>query len=341
MAAVAVQAATAATSASASTLSPTGGNPVVAANAIVAVAFGNCASPNPVFSDGINKWQTFFYANGNEWAAIGVAFNIAASSTLAAVTIKNTNAGPIGVNAQEVSGLGTGTASGSTSLFIGQNSGSGAVGVARNMAGPSWIQNSAGGSLGGLTCTNNSDYFVAVCGDDGGSLSLPGGFTNIVTSNSSPYGIGCYKIPTVYQNLNPSFGTAAGNWAGLMLGIKATSTARLDFLVKKPSPGAPIRTSVLQLVTGMPASLVGLGLINTTGSTRWVQLFDANAIASVTLGVTLPDLEFQVAQNAQINPFLPVKGVPFANGICAAVTATEGGSYVSSNGDVLMFPQWE
>jgi hypothetical protein len=110
--------------------------------------------------------------------------------------------------------------------------------------------------------------------------------------------------------------------------------------LSKPTAGAPIRVCAKTSIKGSAGVLFGLTMINVSGSTRWVQFFDAATVGAVTLGTTLPDLEFQILANSQILPYIPDYGIPFGNGIIMAVTTTEGGLTVGTAGDVLTFPQW-
>jgi hypothetical protein len=107
----------------------------------------------------------------------------------------------------------------------------------------------------------------------------------------------------------------------------------------KPTAGSPIRVSSKTSIKGSAGTLSALSAINTTGSIRWVQLFDAATTGVVTLGSTLPDLEIALAAVAgtQVTITFP-QGWPFANGLIYAATTTEGGATPGSAGDVLLFP---
>jgi hypothetical protein len=108
--------------------------------------------------------------------------------------------------------------------------------------------------------------------------------------------------------------------------------------LSKPTAGSPIRVSAKTSIKGSASVLFGLTMINTTSSTRWFQFFDAATTGAVTLGSTLPDLEFQVAANSTLTPPLPSDGIPFGNGIIMAVTTAEAGGTPGSAGDGLTFP---
>ncbi len=112
--------------------------------------------------------------------------------------------------------------------------------------------------------------------------------------------------------------------------------------VQKPPAGSPIRVSAKTLIKGSAGALLSLIITNTTGSTIWVQMFDAATTAAVTLGTTLPDLEFQVAANLSLNAtiHLPSTGWPFGAGLVYAQTTAEKGATPGSAGDCLIFPTW-
>lgn len=104
----------------------------------------------------------------------------------------------------------------------------------------------------------------------------------------------------------------------------------------------PLKAINLSVVQGLPVQITGAGklsflnIINSSGAVVYVQLFNAIA-ANVTLGTTVPDLEFQVGVGVQLNPPFPADGVYFSNGMCAAATLTDRGNAGAPNGVSLYF----
>lgn len=74
----------------------------------------------------------------------------------------------------------------------------------------------------------------------------------------------------------------------------------------------------------------GIIVTNTSGATAFIQVFDA-LLASVTLGTTTPDLEFQIPTVSE-QVFLFPTPVDMDIGIVATSTTTEGGAVASATG---------
>ena len=83
------------------------------------------------------------------------------------------------------------------------------------------------------------------------------------------------------------------------------------------------------LVHGGALILTAAHAINTTSADAYLQLFDAAAVADVTVGTTIPDWvvmsDFGTGLVSQ-DDMLPANGLSFRNGLVAASTTTATGS---------------
>jgi hypothetical protein len=79
------------------------------------------------------------------------------------------------------------------------------------------------------------------------------------------------------------------------------------------------------------AVLLGVQVYNGSGAAAYIQVFDA-VPGNVTLGTTVPDKQFEVANGAIVSLNLPSIGSAFVNGISLASTTAANGSTGSSNG---------
>src|SRR6266566_4479053 len=84
------------------------------------------------------------------------------------------------------------------------------------------------------------------------------------------------------------------------------------------------------LVANGPSNIKWVVVLNSTGATCFVQLF--NAISGITLGTTTPDLELEVGAGLMVSIPFPVDGCLFGVGISAASTTAEGGAVASAAG---------
>ena len=66
--------------------------------------------------------------------------------------------------------------------------------------------------------------------------------------------------------------------------------------------------------------------VNTTGAAAYLQIFDVAAIASVTLGTTVPTLVLTIATGASATDTYGTAGAVFTNGVAVASTTTSTGS---------------
>jgi hypothetical protein len=100
--------------------------------------------------------------------------------------------------------------------------------------------------------------------------------------------------------------------------------------IKLKVAGAGAKT----LVSGGPIRIVGATVSNASAAACFVQLFDASATGSVTLGTTVPDLEVQCGTVADVTagPWAAPDGVMFTNGLVLASTTLQGGSVASAAG---------
>lgn len=82
----------------------------------------------------------------------------------------------------------------------------------------------------------------------------------------------------------------------------------------------------LEVMRGAGPVTVGkVQLLNATAAVTHLQLFDAAATASVTLGTTVPTLVV-VAATSSVGDCDPTEPLAFINGIVAACTTTSTGS---------------
>jgi len=102
------------------------------------------------------------------------------------------------------------------------------------------------------------------------------------------------------------------------------------------APAESVRLANLGAVaavrTSVNCELLGLSILNTQAAAIFVQLFDAATAGAVTLGTTVPLLEFNVAASVPANPPFPPGGVRFRTGCQIASTTTEGGAAASAAG---------
>lgn len=95
--------------------------------------------------------------------------------------------------------------------------------------------------------------------------------------------------------------------------------------------------ATVQSITGdVAGALKGLTIINNSGATAWIQMFDAKK-AAVVLGTTEPDWQLEIANATQYDMRLPqAAGIGFNTGLAIAATTTDKGNTGSSNG-VLVY----
>lgn len=107
------------------------------------------------------------------------------------------------------------------------------------------------------------------------------------------------------------------------------------------APADPVRLLNLGAVASVRSSaagvLTGLSIVNNQAVIIFVQLFDAATAGAVTLGTTVPTMEFTVPVSAGFAPAFPAAGMRFRNGLQAASTTTEGGATPSAAGVVAYF----
>lgn len=100
-----------------------------------------------------------------------------------------------------------------------------------------------------------------------------------------------------------------------------------------PSGGSLVKANSLAatatLVQGGPVTLTAIHAINTTAADAYIQIFDAAAIANVTVGTTVPDWvvmsDFGVGL-VSVSDGLPTHGLSFRNGLVAVSTTTPTGN---------------
>lgn len=106
-------------------------------------------------------------------------------------------------------------------------------------------------------------------------------------------------------------------------GLAASYTAALD-----DSPGI--------LVKATQGLLFGWHIKNTTGAALYVQIFDVAALASVTLGTTVPYVSLGLAANASSSAAFPVP-IACNNGIAVFSTTTAGGNTGAASDCVFFY----
>jgi hypothetical protein len=90
-------------------------------------------------------------------------------------------------------------------------------------------------------------------------------------------------------------------------------------------PYAATNNGTATLVKAGRSDLFAIAVDNEDASARYVQLFDAVAAASVTLGSTAPTHSFRVPASGSF-VFTPPKAWPFQLGVVIAVTTTRAGA---------------
>ncbi len=83
-------------------------------------------------------------------------------------------------------------------------------------------------------------------------------------------------------------------------------------------------TAAKTLVSAKPIQTSCLRMVNEDSAARFVQIFDAAAIADVTLGTTVPDWVLVAAAGGQDDSLK--SGLSFKKGIVAAATTTATGN---------------
>lgn len=86
------------------------------------------------------------------------------------------------------------------------------------------------------------------------------------------------------------------------------------------------------LIKAGDAALKHVFVKNSAGASAFIGIFDAAAIADVTLGTTIPDYEIIVADAANGALALPEKGIFFDLGIVIASVTSSAGATGSANG---------
>jgi hypothetical protein len=135
--------------------------------------------------------------------------------------------------------------------------------------------------------------------------------------------------------------------ATAIMAVKAASTAAAltdPAAVVSLSPNSPVTRAKFRDLDDAPQAaikasagvLFGVQVINTTGASAYLQIF--NAAADVTLGTEEPVMEFLVEAGKMVTWWAD-RGVAFATGIRAASTTTEKGSTGSAAG-VMLFAQY-
>jgi hypothetical protein len=305
-------------------------NVVTPMNAVVVTAFGTMASGSAPLSITVHDtdnspYVVYSQVSGANWTCVAVTYQKNGNTT-PTVTIELGALSSIQLGVAEVSGI--------TRLDAGPVGTSGATG------------NIQPGSM--QTSSNLSIVFAVGYQNN----STPAGFTSLISSGSAPIGMGAYKVEGYSQTENPNFGASSAAWVAMQVAFSSgptpltlmpqtVITTTPSFLAKKPLPGQPIRTCAKLLIKSGPGSLIDLTCTNLTGSARFIQFFDAATVAAVTLGVTQPDLEFNIPANQTILiPISDKSGIPFTNGIVMAITVSESSSYVGTAGDVVTYPVW-
>lgn len=78
--------------------------------------------------------------------------------------------------------------------------------------------------------------------------------------------------------------------------------------------------------------------INSSGATAYIQVFDAASTGAVTLGTTVPILQYVCATAASITDNMVAAGLHFASGIVVASTTAQTGNIGSSSGvDITIY----
>lgn len=93
-------------------------------------------------------------------------------------------------------------------------------------------------------------------------------------------------------------------------------------------------TATTELLTAIPTKIYYLGINNLSNAMAYLQLFDAAATASVTLGTTAPTLSIAVHQDASGNngnkDLIFNNPLNFKYGVVYAITTTATGSTAPS-----------
>jgi len=128
--------------------------------------------------------------------------------------------------------------------------------------------------------------------------------------------------------------------------VKAASTAAAlvdPALAVSLTPNSAIVTAKIRDLVATPVAvkasagtLFGIGCVNNTAATCFIQVFNV-AAGGVTPGTTTPDLEFQVAANSTGKADIPDMGISFGTAITVISTTLEAGSVASASG-VQLFP---
>jgi hypothetical protein len=92
-----------------------------------------------------------------------------------------------------------------------------------------------------------------------------------------------------------------------------------------------LNATVQSLKATGPGGIFSLSIINASGATAFVQVFDKKA-ANVVLGVDVPDVEVSVPPNSSKQAGSRRNGIPFVNAISFASTSTEAGAVGSGAG---------
>lgn len=119
--------------------------------------------------------------------------------------------------------------------------------------------------------------------------------------------------------------------AGTEYGVNVRQTGAPPLPTAASKYKARDLAGTVQTVKGSAGTLFVLSVINTSGASAYVQVFDALS-GNVTLGTTTPDVEILVAAGAQVSLVLPMIGAAFATAITVASTTAEKGNTGSAAG---------
>ena len=89
------------------------------------------------------------------------------------------------------------------------------------------------------------------------------------------------------------------------------------------------------LVTGSPVVIGSIFIDNENAAARFLQVFNANAVADVTLGTTEPQLNIRVPATDNRSVVLAV-GADFDLGVVIALTTTTRGDTAGGTGNIFI-----
>lgn len=129
----------------------------------------------------------------------------------------------------------------------------------------------------------------------------------------------------------------SGSLTAIGIGVTAASSFPIKSVGVSKAKLRNLAGTVTAVKSSAPTTLFGVSVVNTTGASAYIQLFDVATAGAVTLGTTTPDLQLLVPTASSQNFLFTEPGILFSNGLQAASTTAAEGNTGSAAG-VYVYP---